>query len=97
MTKTTMKQDIHPEYRPAVFIDIPTGTRFLTKTTVTSKEKETAEDGTELQVIKLDITSASHPFYTGKKTIVDTAGRVDRFNQRRGAAQGATAARSGRR
>lgn len=91
-----MKKDIHPNYHPAVFVDIPTGQRFIAHTTMTSRENETLEDGTEVPVIKLDITSASHPFYTGKKTILDTAGRVDRFNQRRGA-NAAPAARSGRR
>jgi large subunit ribosomal protein L31 len=78
-----MRKDIHPEnYRFVVFKDMTNDSTFLSKSTANSKETITWEDGNEYPVIKLDISSSSHPFYTGKKVMVDTAGRIDKFNKR---------------
>ncbi|WP_257385159.1 type B 50S ribosomal protein L31 [Tahibacter caeni] len=77
-----MKADIHPKYHPVVFQDVTTDFSFLTRSTMTSKEKIKWEDGQDYPLIKVDISSASHPFYTGKHKIVDTGGRVDKFNRR---------------
>ncbi|MBN8740786.1 MAG: 50S ribosomal protein L31 [Lysobacterales bacterium 69-70] len=77
-----MKADIHPKYHPVVFQDVTTDFSFLTRSTMSSKEKIKWEDGQEYPLIKVDISSASHPFYTGKHKIVDTGGRVDKFNRR---------------
>ena len=77
-----MKADIHPKYHPVVFQDVTTDFSILTRSTMTSKEKIKWEDGQEYPLIKIDISSASHPFYTGKHKIVDTGGRVDKFNRR---------------
>lgn len=81
-----MKQGIHPNYRPVVFLDASVEFSFLTRSTVETRETITWEDGKEYPLVKLDISSASHPFYTGKQKIVDTAGRVDRFRRRYGMA-----------
>ena len=79
-----MKQGIHPEnYRPVVFKDMSNGDMFLTKSTC--KTSETVEfEGETYPVVKVEISSTSHPFYTGKSKLVDTAGRVDRFMSRYG-------------
>ena len=78
-----MKKDIHPkEYRFVVFKDISNDYAFLTKSAVNTKEKITWEDGKEYPLYKLEISSTSHPFYTGKMKFVDTAGRVDKFNNK---------------
>ncbi|MBY0424120.1 MAG: type B 50S ribosomal protein L31 [Cytophagales bacterium] len=77
-----MKKDIHPKYEPVVFEDTSSGFRFLTKSTMSSKETTTWEDGNTYPVIKVEISSASHPFYTGKKVFLDTAGRVEKFNKK---------------
>jgi|TARA_B110000908_G_C10153144_1_gene402347 large subunit ribosomal protein L31 len=78
-----MKNDIHPEnYRLVVFKDMSNGFQFLTKSCVATKETTTYEDGNDYPVYKLEISSASHPFYTGKMNFVDTAGRIDKFNKR---------------
>ncbi|MBS7458400.1 type B 50S ribosomal protein L31 [Coralloluteibacterium stylophorae] len=77
-----MKADIHPEYRNVVFQDASSDFSFLTRSTLTSKDTVKWEDGNEYPVIKLDVTSHSHPFYTGKQKIMDTGGRVDRFRKR---------------
>ncbi|MDU5025512.1 MAG: type B 50S ribosomal protein L31 [Cutibacterium avidum] len=79
-----MKQGIHPDYHPVVFRDISANMTFLTRSTVTSSKEIEWEDGNTYPVIDVDITSASHPFYTGKAKIVDTAGRVEKFNRRYG-------------
>ena len=78
-----MKKDTHPEYHPVVFIDASTGDKFITRSTLRSKETEVI-DGVEHFVYKCDITSASHPFYTGKQRLVDTEGRVDRYRRKYG-------------
>ncbi|MBC6401712.1 MAG: type B 50S ribosomal protein L31 [Ekhidna sp.] len=77
-----MKKDIHPEYKEVVFLDTSSNFKFLTKSTMTSKETIQWEDGNEYPVIKVEVSSASHPFYTGKKIFVDTAGRVEKFNKK---------------
>ena len=77
-----MKKDIHPKYHEVVFLDTQSDYKFLTKSTMTSKETIKWEDGKEYPLIKVEVSSASHPFYTGKKIFVDTAGRVEKFNQR---------------
>jgi len=78
-----MKQGIHPEaYRFVVFIDMSNNTCFLGKSTANTKETIKWEDGNEYPVIKLEISNTSHPFYTGKNMLVDTAGRIDKFNKR---------------
>ena len=77
-----MKKDIHPKYSEVVFHYTQSDYKFLTKSTMTSKEKIKWEDGKEYPLIKIEVSSASHPFYTGKKIFVDTAGRVEKFNKR---------------
>ncbi|AKD03238.1 type B 50S ribosomal protein L31 [Pontibacter korlensis] len=77
-----MKKGIHPEYRQVVFQDMTSDFKFLTRSTMTSDETITWEDGKEYPVIKVEVSSASHPFYTGKNIFVDTAGRVEKFNKR---------------
>ena len=78
-----MKKDIHPEsYRNVVFKDMSNDYMFMTKSTANSKETVTWEDGNEYPLIKLEISHKSHPFYTGKMQLIDTAGRVDKFRNR---------------
>ena len=79
-----MKKDIHPNYRPVVFQDNGADFAILTKSTVETKETITWKDGKESPLVRVDISSQSHPFYTGKQNIVDTAGRVDRFKRKYG-------------
>ncbi|GAB3827804.1 type B 50S ribosomal protein L31 [Pontibacter rugosus] len=77
-----MKKGIHPEYRQVVFQDMTSDFKFITRSTMNSDETITWEDGKEYPVIKVEVSSASHPFYTGKNIFVDTAGRVEKFNKR---------------
>ena len=78
-----MKKGIHPEnYRLVVFKDMSNGYSFVTRSTAASNETVVWEDGNEYPVIKLEISHTSHPFYTGKMKLVDTAGRVDKFRNR---------------
>jgi len=79
-----MKQDIHPEYRPVVFQDQSAGTSFITRSTIETAETVEWEDGNTYPLAKVEISSASHPFFTGTMKIVDTAGRVERFERRYG-------------
>jgi large subunit ribosomal protein L31 len=79
-----MKTDIHPDYRLVVFQDTSSGTSFLTRSTIATAETTTWEDGNEYPLAKVEISSASHPFFTGTMQIVDTAGRVERFEKRYG-------------
>jgi large subunit ribosomal protein L31 len=81
-----MKQGIHPEYREVIFKDISTDFSFKTRSTVQTKDTVTWEDGNEYPLVKLEISSDSHPFFTGKQKMVDTAGRVDKFYNRYGKA-----------
>lgn len=77
-----MKKDLHPEYKEVVFLDTSSDFKFLTKSTMKSSETIKWEDGNEYPLVKIEVSSASHPFYTGKKLFVDTAGRVEKFNKR---------------
>jgi len=78
-----MKQGIHPTaYKFVVFKDMSNGETFLGKSTANSKETITWEDGKEYPVIKLEISNTSHPFFTGKNMLVDTAGRIDKFKKK---------------
>lgn len=79
-----MKKDIHPDYRYVVFEDLSADYRFLTRSTMSARETTVWEDGNEYPLVRVDISSASHPFFTGKMKIVDTAGRVERFEKRYG-------------
>ncbi|MYB40175.1 type B 50S ribosomal protein L31 [Candidatus Saccharibacteria bacterium] len=82
-----MKADIHPSsYRPVVFQDINNGQNFLVKSTAQTKETIKYEDGQTYPLVKLHITSASHPFYTGQEKVIDVEGRIDKFENRRKAA-----------
>jgi large subunit ribosomal protein L31 len=85
-----MKQAIHPDnYRPVVFEDLNNGFKFLTRSTVVTEDKVKWEDGKEYPLVKVHITSTSHPFFTGEERILDIEGRVDKFKAR--AAAGAAA------
>ncbi len=78
-----MKKGIHPEnYRLVVFKDMSNDYSFICKSTAETKETIVWEDGKEYPVVKLEISHTSHPFYTGKMQLVDTAGRIDKFNTR---------------
>ena len=88
-----MKKDLHPtDYRPVVFQDDAAGFAFLTQSTAATNETIKWEDGAEYPLIKMHISSASHPFFTGEAKIIDTEGRVDRFQARRAAAEARKAA-----
>ena len=79
-----MKAGIHPEYREVVFQDVSSDFAILTRSTMSSKEPIKWEDGNEYPLIKVEVSSASHPFYTGKHKVLDSGGRVDRFKKRYG-------------
>ena len=79
-----MKPGIHPAYRPVVFRDRAGGLTFLTRSTATSERTVTWEDGNTYPVVDVEISSASHPFYTGQARVLDTAGRVEQFRRRYG-------------
>ena len=79
-----VKKDIHPDYRPVVFKDVSTDYAFLTRSTVSTKRTIQWEDGNEYPLVTLEISSSSHPFYTGTQRLLDTAGRVERFQRRYG-------------
>ena len=80
-TTYTMKKDTHPEVHPVIFRDTGAGADFVGLSTATSEEKETI-DGVEHFVLPVEISSASHPFYTGEENIIDSAGRVEKFKAR---------------
>jgi large subunit ribosomal protein L31 len=83
-----MKSSIHPtDYRPVVFSDEAAGFAFLTQSTAQTAETIKWEDGNEYPLVKIHISSASHPFFTGEEKIIDTEGRVDRFKARAAAAE----------
>ncbi|WP_419999995.1 type B 50S ribosomal protein L31 [Streptomyces boninensis] len=82
-----MKPGIHPAYRPVVFRDRSAGFAFLTRSTATSEQTIAWEDGRNYPVIDVEISSASHPFYTGRAKVLDAAGRVERFERRYGRQQ----------
>jgi len=78
-----MKKGIHPEgYRFVVFKDMSNGYSFLSRSATQTKESVKWEDGKEYPLIKLEISNMSHPFFTGQKVLVDTAGRIDKFNKK---------------
>src|SRR5213594_4422761 len=82
--RTTMKPGIHPDYRPVIFLDTSLNHSFLTRSAIDTKGRETMkwEDGKEYPVVKVEVSSESHSYYTGKHKIVDTAGRVEKFKRR---------------
>ena len=80
-----MKADIHPKYQNVVFQDVSSNFAILTRSTMTSKETIKWEYGKEYPVVKVEISSQSHPFYTGKHKVIDAGGRVDKFRRRYGA------------
>jgi large subunit ribosomal protein L31 len=86
-----MKPDIHPEYRPVVFQDQSSGDNIIVGSTMQTSETITV-DGVEYPLAKVELSSRSHPFFTGQMKIVDTAGRVERFERRYGARRGKAAA-----
>lgn len=77
-----MKNGIHPEYREVIFWDTSSDTKFKSRSTFNTKETIKWEDGKDYPVIKVEVSSASHPFFTGKKMFVDTAGRVEKFKNK---------------
>lgn len=79
-----MKEGIHPTYREVVFQDVASDFAILTRSTVETGDTIKWEDGNEYPLVKVDISSASHPFYTGKHKVLDSGGRVDRFKKRYG-------------
>lgn len=79
-----MKEGLHPVYRDVIYKDMSSGTSFLTRSCAQTKEMMAWEDGKEYPVIKVEISSASHPFYTGQERLLDTAGRVEKFNRKYG-------------
>ncbi len=81
-----MKADIHPALHPVVFVDSGAGTEFITRSTMTAKTQRDI-DGVSHQVVFVDISSSSHPFYTGKQRAISVAGRVERFNKKYGVAK----------
>ena len=80
-----MKKDLHPDtYRTVIFRDINANVSWLGKSCAKTRDNDTYEDGAEYPLIKLEISNASHPFFTGKMQFVDTAGRIDKFNKKFG-------------
>ncbi len=79
-----MKTGIHPEYKEVVFQDISSDFAILTRSTIKCKETIKWKDGKEYPLVKVEVSSASHPFYTGKHKMLDSGGRVDRFKKRYG-------------
>lgn len=78
-----MKEGIHPEYRDVVFKDVSSGEEFVIGSTIET-EKTTTVDGEELPLYEVEVSSASHPFYTGEQKLVDSEGRVEKFNRKYG-------------
>ena len=76
-----MKQNIHPDFHPVCFVDVSSGARFLTRSTMKSKQVENI-DGVDYYMISRDVTADSHPAYTGEKRFVATAGRVEKFQKK---------------
>lgn len=89
-----MRKDIHPDYREVVFHDLSCDFKFVTRSTIQTREKITHE-GQEYPLVKIEVSAESHPFYTGKHKIVDTAGRVEKFRQKFGAVGSKTAVANG--
>lgn len=89
-----MKKDIHPAYREVVFHDLSCDFKFVTRSTIQTRENTTL-DGKEYPLVKIEVSAESHPFYTGKHKIVDTAGRVEKFRQKFGSVGSKTAIAAG--
>ncbi len=89
-----MKKDIHPDYREVVFQDMSMDFKFITRSTIQTRDKITL-DGTEYPLVKIEVSSESHPFFTGQHKIVDTAGRVEKFRQKFGKVGSKTAVAAG--
>ncbi|NBT77172.1 type B 50S ribosomal protein L31 [bacterium] len=85
-----MKEGIHPSYRDVVFVDLSSGSKFLTRSTVNTRDTIKMDDGKEYPLFKLDISSESHPFYTGAQQRVMETGRVEKFRQKFGSRRTAT-------
>jgi large subunit ribosomal protein L31 len=77
-----MKADIHPNYRDVVFLDMASGFKFITRSTINTRESIKMDDGREYPLFKLDVTSESHPFYTGAQQRISETGRVEKFRQK---------------
>lgn len=77
-----MKEGIHPEYKEVVFLDTTSEVKFISRSTIKTADTITMEDGKTYPLVKIEVSSASHPFYTGKNVFLDTAGRVEKFNKR---------------
>ena len=90
-----MKPNIHPETRPTIFVDTSCGKEFFTTSTAKSDEKREV-NSVPYQVVRIEISSASHPFYTGKQTLIDTARRVEKFEERKAKQEKAGAERHGK-
>jgi len=86
-----MKQGIHPEYREVVFQDMSTDFSFMSRSTVATDETITWQDGKEYPLVKVEVSSRSHPFFTGKQRVVQSGGQVDRFRKRFGMTRGTSA------
>lgn len=82
-----MKPDMHPNYRFVVFQDVSNGFKFLTKSTIKTKDTIQWDDGETYPLVNVDISAASHPFYTGQQKLMDTAGRVERYYRKYGLAR----------
>jgi len=77
-----MKEGIHPEYKDVVFFDTTSEVKFISRSTIKTNDTIVMEDGKTYPLVKIEVSSASHPFYTGKNVFLDTAGRVEKFNKR---------------
>jgi large subunit ribosomal protein L31 len=77
-----MKAGIHPEYKEVVFLDTTSEVKFISRSTIKTSDTIVMEDGKTYPLVKIEVSSASHPFYTGKNVFLDTAGRVEKFNKR---------------
>ncbi len=77
-----MKEGIHPEYKEVVFLDTTSEVKFISRSTIKTSDTIVMEDGKTYPLVKIEVSSASHPFYTGKNVFLDTAGRVEKFNKR---------------
>lgn len=89
-----MREGIHPEYRDVVFQDMSSGFKFVTRSTVQTREKIKMDDGVEYPLVKLEVTSESHPFYTGAQQRIIETGRVEKFRQKFGARANVTTTKS---
>lgn len=87
-----MKKEIHPQYREVVFQDVSTDFSFLTRSSVETDETITWQDGKEYPLVKVEVSSRSHPFFTGKQRVVQSGGQVDRFRKRFGMTRGSSSA-----